>query len=84
MTVTFKSFKFDGEKYVEVEEQETLEGVAMKLRNKRVELDELNQRYDQILDVMKEVQEKQKEVSIEFKELKSKLITLAEEIKDEE
>jgi len=62
----------------------TLEGVALKLKKTRSEIEALNLAYERAQEHLASIMEKQKSASASYKELKSKLVELAEEIDDEQ
>ena len=62
----------------------TLEGVALKLKRTRSEIENLNIAYERAQEHLASIMEKQKSASASYKELKSKLVELAEEIDDEQ
>lgn len=65
-------------------DESTLEGVALKLKSTRNEIDSLSVAYERAQDQLAVIMEKQKEASEKYKELKAKLVTLAEDIDEED
>jgi len=62
----------------------TLEGVAFKLKSVRSEINSLEVAYERAQEALSTIMEKQKDASKKYKELKSKLVELAEELEDEQ
>ena len=62
--------------------EDTLEGVAMELKRTRNEIDSLGIAYERAQDSLSSIMEKQKEASEKYKILKGKLVELAEDLDD--
>jgi len=65
-------------------DENTLEGVALKLKRTRSEIENLSIAYERAQEHLTSIMDKQKEASAEYKELKSKLVELAEELEEDE
>ena len=61
---------------------DTLEGVAVQVKRKRSEINQLAIAYERAQDALDTIMKKQKEASTQFAELKKKLVELAEDIED--
>lgn len=64
--------------------EDSLEGVALLLKRTRNEIDQLEIAYDRAQEALASIMEKQKLASKEYKELKAKLVELAEELDESE
>lgn len=64
----------------QISDETTLEGVALKLKSTRNEIDQLAIAYERAQEALGNIMEKQKMASEHYKELKAKLVELAEDI----
>ena len=63
--------------------ENTLEGVALQLKSVRNEIDSLEIGYERAQEALALIMEKQAEASKKYKELKGKLVELAEDLDEE-
>ena len=63
--------------------ENTLEGVALQLKSVRNEIDSLEVGYERAQEALALIMEKQAEASKKYKELKGRLVELAEDLDEE-
>ena len=65
-------------------ESNTLEGVAIRMKRTKSEMDTLADNYELLQEKLSDIVHRQKEVAKQYKELKETLVSLANDIEDGE